>query len=79
MYSSTLSSTSALDGGVVVGGQRHAPSALSPERPGNHMKINEEVEIAFRYLLSMKSVNLHCDGVRWDLVRRCPGGDYFGK
>ena len=33
-YSSTLSLTSALDG---VGGQRHAPAALSPgERPGNH-------------------------------------------
>jgi hypothetical protein len=33
-YSSTLSSTSALDG---VGGQRHAPAALPPgKRPGTH-------------------------------------------
>ena len=35
MYSSTLPSTLALDGGV--GGQRHAPAALPPgERPGTH-------------------------------------------
>ena len=34
MYSSTLSLTAALD---VVGGQRHAPTALPPEkRPGTH-------------------------------------------
>jgi hypothetical protein len=34
MYSSTLSLTSTLDG---VGGQRHAPVALSPgNRPGTH-------------------------------------------
>jgi hypothetical protein len=34
MYSSTLSLTSALDG---VGGQRHAPAALSPrKRPCTH-------------------------------------------
>jgi len=31
--SSTLSLTSALDG---VGGQRHAPIVLPPERPGTH-------------------------------------------
>ena len=35
MYSSVLSSTSALDGGV--GGQRHVPAALPPgKRPGTH-------------------------------------------
>ena len=35
MYTSTLPSTSALDG--VVGGQHHAPAALPPrERPGTH-------------------------------------------
>jgi hypothetical protein len=35
MYSSTLSSTSAIDGGW--GGQRHAPAALPPgESPGTH-------------------------------------------
>jgi len=33
MYSSTLPSTSALDG---VGSQRHAPAALPRERPGTH-------------------------------------------
>ena len=33
MYSSTLSFTSVLDG---VDGQRHAPAALPPGRPGNH-------------------------------------------
>ena len=36
MYSSTLPSTSALDG---VGGQRHAPATLPPgKRPGTHEK-----------------------------------------
>jgi hypothetical protein len=40
MYSSTISLTSALDG---VGGQRHAPAALSPgKRPSTHC-IGEEV------------------------------------
>jgi hypothetical protein len=33
MYSSTLFLTSALDG---VGGQRHAPARLPPERHGTH-------------------------------------------
>jgi len=33
MYSYTLSLTSALDG---VDGQRHAPAALSLEKPGTH-------------------------------------------
>ena len=33
MYSCTFSSTSALDG---VGGQRHAPAALPPGKPGAH-------------------------------------------
>jgi hypothetical protein len=32
-YSTTLSLTSALD---AVDGQRHAPAALPPERPGTH-------------------------------------------
>ena len=36
MYSSTLPSTSALDG---VGGQRHAPASLPLERPGTHWQL----------------------------------------